>query len=192
MSSSPANEDRRVLRTRTALRNALIASIFERGWERTSIRHVCAQAKIGRSTFYTHFADKEELLQSGFRDLRRLLRVAVTAQGSRRRTLGFSLGLFEHAYENRRLFRALVGKRSGQAIQRQFLGFVAEMVEEELARQLAPGLERDATVQYVAGAFNQLVIWWLESRKPLLPVQVDALFQRLTRPVLVAARAQPR
>jgi AcrR family transcriptional regulator len=186
MKSAKSTEDPRVLRTRSALREALVSSILERGWDATSIGDVCARARVGRSTFYTHFADKEELLQSGFRDLRRLLRAELGKSGATSRGLAFSRGLFEHAYENRRLFRALLGKRSGQAIQKQFLQFVAEMTEEELAPRLPTGIERDATVQYLAGAFNQLVVWWLEHRKPLAPRDVDALFQRLTLPLLTS------
>jgi len=40
------------------------------------IRGTCERVRVGRSTFYTHFADKEELLFSGFDDLRRTLRAS--------------------------------------------------------------------------------------------------------------------
>src|SRR5687768_13088670 len=61
--------DPRVVRTRRQLRDALVASILERGWEAVSVTDVCERAEIGRSTFYVHFADKEELLLSGFDEL---------------------------------------------------------------------------------------------------------------------------
>jgi hypothetical protein len=35
--------------------------------------------------------------------------------------LGFARGMIDHAYENQRLFRALVGKRSGQIVLTQRL-----------------------------------------------------------------------
>ena len=66
--------DRRVLRTRRTLREALVQLILQRGWEKVSVLEVCERADVGRSTFYTHFADKEELLLSGFDDLRQALR----------------------------------------------------------------------------------------------------------------------
>lgn len=61
--------DRRVQRTRRQLREALITLILERGWDAVSVRDVCEKADVGRSTFYVHFADKENLLLSGFDDL---------------------------------------------------------------------------------------------------------------------------
>src|SRR5919198_2154855 len=78
----PRSTDRRVLRTRAALREALLALIVERGWDAVGIRDICARATVGRSTFYTHFADKEELLFSGFDDLRSMLRASKRTTGS--------------------------------------------------------------------------------------------------------------
>ena len=177
---APRSSDRRVVRTREALRDALIALMIERGWDEVGIRDVCARANVGRSTFYTHFADKEELLLSGFDDLRRMLRSVSRAGGGK--PLAFTRGLLEHAHDNKRMFRALVGKRSSQVAQTRFLQLVVELTREDLAGMA------ETTVQYVAGAFFQLLIWWVDSRSPLSPEEIDAIFQRLTKPVLAEAR----
>jgi hypothetical protein len=42
----------------------------------------------------------------------------------------------------------------------------------------------------VVGAFFQLLVWWVDSRSGLQPNEVDALFRRLTGPVLAAARRE--
>jgi len=176
----PRSTDRRVVRTREALRDALIALMVERGWDEVGIRDVCARASVGRSTFYTHFADKEELLLSGYDDLRRMLR--SVGRGESRKPLAFTRGLLEHAHDNKRMFRALVGKRSSQVAQTRFLQLVVELTREDLAGN------GETTVQYVAGAFFQLLIWWVDSRSALSPEEIDAIFQRLTKPVLAEAR----
>lgn len=54
--------NRRVQRTRRRLREALIALVLERGWERTTVQDVCDRADVGCSTFYLHFQSKEKLL----------------------------------------------------------------------------------------------------------------------------------
>jgi len=178
---APSSTDPRVVRTRAALRQALISLILERGWDAVGIHDICQRAQIGRSTFYTHFADKEELLLVGFDELRRWLRgsrAAGSPEGFR-----FTRGLLEHAHENRRLFRALVGKRSSLAVQRRFLQLIVELIADELEQPDEP------TLNYLAGALFQLVFWWLEARKPLPPAELEAIFQRLSAPVLLAARA---
>jgi len=185
----PSTTDRRVQRTRRALRDALVALILERGWEGFSVQEVCDRADVARSTFYTHFADKEELVGGGFDDLRRGLRAQLAAaSGEAARPLAFSRGLIEHAHEQRRLFLAVVGKRSGHLVQRRFRELVLGLVREDLATVLASGVRRDAVVAFVAGAFIELLTWSLESRSPLPPEQVDALFHELVEPVLTAAR----
>ena len=184
----PRTTDKRVLRTRAILRDALVSLIIERGWDATSIQDVCDRAEVGRSTFYTHFADKEDLLLAGFDDLRAMLKEAVRSDGLAGQPLGFTRPLLEHAAENHRLFRALVGKRSGQAVQRRFFELVVHLTQGELAATIGAGPKLDATVQYIAGAFFRLVIWWVDMRKPIAAAEVDAIFHRLTRPVLAVAR----
>ncbi len=183
----PSTNDRRVQRTRRTLREALIALILERGWDGFSVQDVCDRADVGRSTFYTHFADKEDLVGGGFEDLRRGLRAQLAASGGPARPLGFSRGLIEHAHEQQRLFRALIGKRSGQLVQKKFRELVLDLVREDLAALLAPGPRRDGAVAFVAGAFFELLIWSLEAKSALAPEEVDALFHELATPVLAAA-----
>jgi AcrR family transcriptional regulator len=147
--------DTRTERTQKKLRDALLSLLHERGWDATNVRDVCARAGVGRSTFYTHFADKEELLASGFKDLKRTLR----AQSGDRRPLAFARALFAHAEENQKLLRRFIAKPSSQGHQRSFRALVAELVGEDLARLDLP--QRDAAVCALAGALSDLVLWQL-------------------------------
>jgi AcrR family transcriptional regulator len=184
----PSTADRRVQRTRRALREALVALILERGWEGFSVQDVCNRADVGRSTFYTHFADKEELVGGGFEDLRRTLRAQLAAVGAKPAPpLAFARGLIQHAHEQRRLFVALVGKRSGHLVQRRFRELVIDLVREDLGYLFAAGPRRDALVAFVAGAFLELLTWSLEAKSPPSPEDTDAMFRELVEPVLAAA-----
>lgn len=165
--------DRRVTRTRRQLRDALLALILERGWDDVSVQDVCDRADVGRSTFYTHFADKEELLLSGFDQLK----AAMRSLADGRTPLGFARPLIEHAAENLRLFRALVGKRSGQAMQRRFRAIVIDLVTDDLAH-LPAGPKREAVAHALAGAFLELLLWWIEGRTTLTAADLAATFER--------------
>ncbi len=176
----PRQPDRRVGRTRRLLHEACIALILEKGWDRFSVQDVCDRADVGRSTFYTHFADKEELLLSGFD----MLKPAMRALGEGKGPLGFALPLIEHAAENQRLFRALVGKRSGVVVQRRFREIVLELVAEDLAH-LPAGKKRDTAVHAVAGAFLELLMWWIDGRTSLDAKDIGAAFTKIAAPMLV-------
>lgn len=184
----PNHNDRRVQRTRRTLREALIALILERGWDGFSVGDVCARADVGRSTFYLHFADKEELLIGGFDDLRRMLRANLAAmEGTAKQPLGFVRGMIEHARQNHRLFLALLGKRSGQLVLQRFHDLVLDLIREDLAALPGKGVGKEATVHFLGGAFLDLLSWWLESKHPVGPDVLEGLFLRRARSVLAVS-----
>ena len=58
------NTDLRIRRTRERLGAALIALIEEKTVDNVSVREVLDRAQVGRSTFYLHYQDKNDLLVS--------------------------------------------------------------------------------------------------------------------------------
>src|SRR5215471_10116657 len=56
--------DLRIRRTRERLGAALIALIVEKPIGNVSVREVLERARVGRSTFYLHYKDKNDLLVS--------------------------------------------------------------------------------------------------------------------------------
>jgi AcrR family transcriptional regulator len=174
--------DRRVQRTRRLLHVAIIALIRERGWDAITVQDVCARADVGRSTFYAHFADKEELLISGFGDLRQHLRESVAAADAK--PLAFTLALLEHTREYEPIYRALLGRRTAQVVYRAWIDVVSDLLNEDLAKLAPPGPLRKAAVRYLSGALWELLTWWSEQPKRSASLEVDQIFRRLTMPVL--------
>jgi AcrR family transcriptional regulator len=169
------------------LRDALISLLHSRPWDDLSVQDICERADVGRSTFYVHFTDKEELLLAGFDDLRAMLR-SLPGNRAGATPLQFARSMLEHAHENRRLFSALVGKRSGQVVIRQFRALVVELVREDF-EVLPAGPRRDVAVHYVAGAFLELLSWSLEQQRPVEVAELDRLFNEMSRSALAVAKA---
>jgi AcrR family transcriptional regulator len=166
------------------LRQALIKLIQERGWDEVTVQDVCEHADVGRSTFYLHFADKEELLVSGLGDLRSALREHAAARPG---PLGFSLALLEHTTEYEGVLHVLLGTRTSQVVQRAFVDAVVALMDEDLAHIVPAGPLRDSAARFLAGAFYELLRWWGgwgEKRRRSPAVDIDKVFLRLTAPVL--------
>jgi AcrR family transcriptional regulator len=171
--------DRRVRQSRERLHQALVALILESSWDRVSVQAICARARVGRSTFYVHFADKEDLLVGGLEHVRDDLRAR---RGDK--PFGFVAGLIDHADESRRLFRAVIGKRSGLAVQRRFREIVGELMIEDLRAQ---GLVEPAlaiTSRFLSGALVELLLAWVETKELASAREVERHFVRLARPVV--------
>lgn len=62
--ATSAGTDRRIVRSKRALRTALIELMEERGLDGLSVNDLCARADLNRGTFYNHFHDKDDLLMS--------------------------------------------------------------------------------------------------------------------------------
>ncbi|MCA9976552.1 MAG: TetR/AcrR family transcriptional regulator [Anaerolineales bacterium] len=55
--------DRRIIRTRLAIRNALVTLIKEKGFDALTVSDIVVRANINRGTFYLHYKDKYDLLE---------------------------------------------------------------------------------------------------------------------------------
>lgn len=174
--------DRRVARTRRLLHQALVALIGERGWDAITVQDVCRRADVGRSTFYVHFADKEELLVSGFAHLRAHLRSIVAGEPAK--PLAFTQALLEHTHEYEPVYRALLGRRTAQIVYRTWIELVSGLLDQDLEALVPPGALRAAAVRYLAGAMWELVGWWSERPRRASTVDLAETYRRLTMAVV--------
>jgi len=63
--SEPPNKlDPRVARTRKMLKDALIALLEQKSYERITVADIADRATVNRKTFYLHYETKDHLLQS--------------------------------------------------------------------------------------------------------------------------------
>lgn len=195
MTSKP--QDRRVERTRKLLQDALMGLILEKGYEAVTVQDIIDRANVGRATFYAHFADKQQLLISGFEELRVFLfeqqRAKMPPASPVR--LRFSLAMFEHACSYRQVYRALVGKQSGAIVRQQLQQLLAELVRNELAalasRDAAPPVLPEIVVQYTVSSFMSMLMWCVDHETPDTAEEMDAIFQQLTLPGVLIGLGRP-
>ena len=180
--SPRTRSDRRARRTRLALQNALHSLLTEDGWDGINVQKLCERADVGRSTFYLHFQNKEELLASGLTDLRNSLRERASAGAPG--TLPFARLLIELIHEQHKLFRAVIGGRSGHIVRTRFRELVAQLIEEDISYVAAAGWRRDGGVRYIAGALVELLAWWIEAGERQAPDEIERHFRQLTAPVI--------
>src|SRR5262252_7657343 len=57
-------QDRRSLRTYQLVSTAMMELLFERNYDAITVQDILDRANIGRSTFYAHYYDKEDVLAS--------------------------------------------------------------------------------------------------------------------------------
>lgn len=182
---SGTHGDRRVRRTRELLRRALLELILEKGYDSTTVQDILDRADVGRTTFYNHYQTKDELLLSGLDELRTALgahpATSADSPGGQEPLLGTLHPLFEHAADNRALFRAMLGSRGATLATRAGSRMLSEFLDARLRPRLSvhDPVQLDMTVAFLVNGLLGLLTWWLDKQPDLTVDDVCARFQRL-------------
>jgi AcrR family transcriptional regulator len=198
--------DRRVSRTRRNLQEALFALILEKGYDSVTVEEITTRADLGRTTFYLHYHDKEDLLMQTVRDLvdglvDQLAQFPIDSMRIRSEAVTGDLLLpiislaFQHVEQNADLYRVVLrgeGTYSAMRRVRQILTQAIDgLIQHFAARNkldLNPLVPMDVFLNSLAGAWLGLITWWLEEDLPYSPEQMAMMYQRMfmrsTREVL--------
>jgi AcrR family transcriptional regulator len=178
--------DRRVGKTRRALKEALTDMILEKGYESITVQDVIDRADVGRSTFYAHFLDKDDLLMAILGDLE-MPAPDTTSWQADDPAFGWTLELFRHFGSGKRLFKAVSSSQSGALARRETTARLERLVQAELSRLQAArkldALKIEIVVRFLVGTFIGFMDWWMREENEHLPAeQVDHAFRSLVLP----------
>lgn len=190
MSNQDSKMDRRVNRTRRQLRNSLMSLILERGYNAVTIEDITERADLGRTTFYLHFRDKEDLLMESLEQIAQDLKTQVEQTGNLniedgRTWINPVAVVFQHVEENRDLYRIILkGEGSSKAASR-IRNIIEESAIDYFARHMSgimnnpPAVPRSLVAGYFAAAMMGFVMLWLEKELPYGGDEAADLFMKL-------------
>lgn len=193
--------DRRVLRTKRSLRSALMSLILEKGFDSVTIEDITDRADLGRTTFYLHYHDKEELLLECINEaiddlIAQVSNIPLSAwqmpetdtsdEFSPRTVI---LQLFQHASDHPRLYRIILRGEGTHGTQNRLREIIAEAVDNFLGTKVEneetimnPKVPLEVFSNYAAGSLLGILTWWLEADMPYSPQQMSYMFQMLFFP----------
>jgi AcrR family transcriptional regulator len=170
--------DRRSQRTRRLLGVAFVELLREKGYSAVTVSDIIERANIGRSTFYSHYRDKDDLF---INELDRVIE-ALSHHFPEQEEMPFfpSLGLFHHVGEEYELYKALIWTPGIDLFVKHMQTSLSQRIEQGLQKH-----ERDSDVplpiaaNFIAGSFLILLKWWLENKMSYPPEEMDKIFKRL-------------
>jgi AcrR family transcriptional regulator len=181
------------------LHKALMTQILEKQYESITVQEILDRADVGRSTFYMHFQDKDELLASGFQHLKSLLQSAQAASGappgkSYERIIGFSRAMFDHAneHEHQQVFRAVLGSSAEAVVRRNIHSVLAALIYQEIKVEIQRKKRENCPISpkllthFLASTYISVLTWWLNSKNPIPPKDCDAAYRQLVLPCLAS------
>lgn len=190
---SGAGTDRRVQKTRKLLSDAFVALVLEKGYEAVSIRDITEKAKVGRSTFYSHYESKEQLMLWGHDHFIRVFTSGKDAGAGKGRGAkpGFHfLELYRHVSENKSFAGKVVHGKGGQMILDYLFGIFRQGILElhggKGKRTGSEARSQDLDIEAAAAALTGLLFAWMRKDMPLPPETMarksQAILDRLFAP----------
>jgi AcrR family transcriptional regulator len=175
--------DRRSQRTRQALGDALVELMMDKGYDAISIKDIIEHANVGRSTFYSHYADKDELFVSQLDRVVNMLSQHVPQESSDGNPFFPSLGLFQHIQEQWKLYKMLAWGSGVDVLTRHLQKSLSEKIEQRLSEDgQAYEVPLPIIANFLSGSFLSLIKWWLDNKMIYTPEQMDVMFQKLALP----------
>jgi AcrR family transcriptional regulator len=172
------------------LHDALIGLAREKPYPSIAVKEILDRANVGRSTFYTHFRDKDDLLESGIHEILTSIQGAPRSCSPFERVVAFSLPLLSHIDGHRRAAGARMKRAGRVAMHAHLQSALTTLIADELSsgprQPSAARFPTDLLATHVAATFVRVLNWWVDNDSPLTPAEVDARFRALILPTLAA------
>lgn len=190
-----SSTDRRVIRTKMALRSVLGELVEEKGLDAITVSDLTERADINRGTFYLHYRDKNDLIESLEDEIvQEVLKVGsglrhvsleeVYSAHENNTALPFAVALFDYLRQNGMFMRALLGPKGDPGFRKRF--------QDAVTNEIIPGLLNTRYlinmtaltryyISFYTGATLGLIMQWLdtgmrESSDEMARIIVNILF----------------
>lgn len=175
--------DERVRRTRRRLGNALVELIQEKPINEVTVQDVLDRASVGRSTFYLHYRDKDDLLLSQLESFLEMMSTMLSIRNDQSHRVAPIEELFAHIGNETKLYRVLADsghlKYFFDLAQSYFSRGIEKRLKESKLLGKVPQHELPARASAIAGSVLSLLQWWLDHGAKESPHAMDELFHRM-------------
>jgi AcrR family transcriptional regulator len=183
-------KDARAVRTREALRDAMLRHLAQQSLDKITILDICQTGGIGYTTFFRHYPSKESLLDDvAAGEIAHLIGLTVPIAIAKD-VHAAGVALFEYVNEHRKLWSVLLAGGAQVAMRNEFLRLSREVAATRTHVNDWP--PADISTILVVSSTVELISWWLQQKKPLAIAEVAAIYARIIiRPHVRSNRIPP-
>src|ERR1700739_449643 len=179
----PRKPDARVRRTRDQLGYALIELIQEKPINDVTVQDVLDRAKVGRSTFYLHYRDKDDLLVSQLEMFLETMSNVLSVRKEKSTRVAPGGEMFRAIGNQNKLYRVL----SDSGHLKEFFDLAEGCFARGIERRLTesgrltsiPQRALAARASALSGSLLSLLRWWLDRGEKESPEAMDEMFHRM-------------
>jgi AcrR family transcriptional regulator len=151
--------------------------------DQVTVQEVLDHASVGRSTFYMHFRDKDDLLLSQFEQFLEIMSTTLSARKEASHRVVPVAEMFAHIAEQKKFYRALAESGRLNDFFDLAQGYFARGIERRLreSKRLGKLSKGELTARSVAlaGSLLSLLRWWMDRGAKEPAGEVDETFHRI-------------
>jgi len=165
----------------------------EKPFDEVTVQQVLDRAGIGRSTFYEHYAGKDDLFLSDVEEFFEMMATTLERRGEKSNRVMPLREMLAHLLDVQPFFRALMASGKVHDVMELGRGHFARGIERRLetlpeGRKIG-SLERGLMANAFAGGAVALMFWWTREKRNTTPEEVDEIFHRMVWRGLSGANA---
>lgn len=179
------NQDPRAVRSRTALRSALLQLLEEKALEQITVRDIVARAGIGYTTFFRHHPTKEALLEDiAAEQISALFQLSMPVMDAQDVRSG-AIALLSYVEQHRSIWSTLLTGGAASFIREEFLRQARAVAD--VRGQSDNLMPPDLGVILIVSSTLELIVWWLRQENPYSIERIAELLDcTVIRPVIDA------
>ena len=173
--------DRRQQKTRQAVFSAFTSLLERKSYSSISVQEIIDEANIGRSTFYSHFETKDDLLKALCTEIfDHVFSEHLTSEHSH----DFSCQsndiraeithILYHLQDSRRYIKGILSGESGEMFMRFFKEYLSKVFEGELSKQKTD-IPKEYMLNHMVCDFAETVRWWMQNNQ-YSPEEISRFF----------------
>ncbi|WP_155591142.1 TetR/AcrR family transcriptional regulator [Lysinibacillus cavernae] len=186
--------DLRVIRTVESIKEALLDLIEEKGFESITVKDITTKAKINRGTFYAHYQDKFDLMNSYQEEI--MLEISTIAKENIQKLIDdlntnhtnnpkveIAVLIFTLLDQNRRFMKAVLGTNGDLSFQTKLKNFMWRTLFESTETPLKQEnllVPREYLASYIASAHIGVVQQWLLCDGKETPQEMARILSTIT------------
>ena len=168
--------DRRQRKTRAAIFSAFTTLLEKKNYSSLTIQDIIDEADIGRTTFYSHFETKDELLKAICSDIfSHVFSDEIMSEdkhdfsdhGSFRYRLTHIL---YHLKEKQQSIKGILSGESGEVFMRYFKEYLYRIFEGQITSE--NDIPKEYRLHQAVCSYAETVCWWLKGKSEYSPEQI--------------------
>ena len=171
--------DLRTIRTYKLLKGALLELLSKNSFDSIRVNDICDLAMVHRTTFYSHFSDKYELLDYVIHDIEKeILSDFSTSQFNSTKEFYSNLimSLLNYIGSNKVFYRNMMKNNYSAGIITIFhnsaITHISEIIEKEQKNNLQVDVPITVMSEFYSGAVTATLMWWLNSNTDISEEQL--------------------